>query len=96
VPNLNIHNCSGCLIEHVRTASCTTGAAAASTCTTTVTWTVAFPNANYTATCTIDNPTAVPYVLNTSSKAGASVVVTIANLTAVAASGTINCTAVHD
>lgn len=79
-----------------RVASCTTGAAAGSTCTTTVTWTTAFADTNYTATCTIDGPTAVPYVLNTSSKAGASVVVTIANLTAVAASGTINCGAQHD
>lgn len=79
-----------------RVASCTTAGAAASTCTTTVTWPAAFADANYTATCTIDNPTAVPYVLNTSSKAGASIVVTIVNLTAVAASGTLNCGAIHD
>jgi len=79
-----------------RVASCTTGAAAASTCTTTITWTTAFPDANYTAVCMIDGPTGVPYVLGSQSKAGASIVVSIANLTAVAASGTLNCKAQHD
>jgi len=79
-----------------RVASCTTGAAAASTCTTTVTWTTAFPDTNYTAVCMIDGPTGVPYVLGSQSKAGASIVVSIANLTAVAASGTLNCKAQHD
>jgi hypothetical protein len=82
--------------KHIRVASCATAAAAGSTCTTTITWTTAFADINYTATCTIDAPTGVPYVLNTSSKLGASVVATIANLTAVAASGTLDCVAVHD
>jgi hypothetical protein len=35
-------------------------------------------------------------VLGTQSKVGASIVVSIANLTAVAASGTLNCEGVHD
>jgi len=83
-------------LQTKRVASCTTGAAAASTCTTTVSWTTAFADTNYTATCTIENVTAVPYVLFYGTKAAGSIVVTIANLTAVAASGTIDCTAVHD
>jgi len=83
-------------IQTKRTGSCTTGAAAASTCTTTMTWASAFADVNYTVSCTIGNVTAVPYVLNMSSKVAASVVVTIANLTAVAASGTIECVAIHD
>lgn len=95
-PIINIGISQGSGFKHQRIASCTTGAAAGSTCTTTLTWTLAFADANYTAVCTIDNPTGVPYVLGTQSKVGASIVISIANLTAVAASGTLNCEGLHD
>jgi hypothetical protein len=86
----------GCGMTHQRVASCTTGSTIGNTCATVVTWITGFADANYTATCTIDAPTAFPYVLFTSSKTTGAVTVTIATLTAAAASGIINCTAMHD
>ncbi|GEM_PF-4884139 len=83
-------------IKHKRVAACTTGAAQFSTCTTTVTWTTPYADANYTCAAAMDNPTGVPWVLGTSSKAAGSIGVSIANLTAVAASGTINIVCMHD
>lgn len=94
-------NGTGCI--HVRTASCTTAASAGATCTTTVTWYsvgTSFDDTNYTAACTISggtgSVTGVPYVLNTSSKTTSAMTVTIAALTAAAASGTIDCIGMHD
>ncbi len=83
-------------MQHKRAASCVTGAGAASTCDTMITWPFVFDDTSYTATCTIDTPTAVPYVLSTKTKSVNQITVTIANLTAVAASGTLNCIGLHD
>jgi hypothetical protein len=82
--------------QHIRLGSCTTAAAIGATCDSTITWNTTFADALYTMTCTIDNPTNVPYVLSTNTKLAASIKVTIAALTAAAASGTLNCVAVHE
>lgn len=90
--------------QHARIASCTTAAAAGATCDTTANFNgAAFDNVNYTAVCTISGGagavTGVPYVLYTSNKLfspNVQFTVTIAALTASAASGTLDCIAVHD
>lgn len=82
--------------QHIRAASCATAAAAGATCDSTIAWNTVFADANYTLACTLDNPTNVGYVLSTKTRLAASSVVTIAALTAAAASGTLNCVAVHD
>jgi len=91
---------NGTGFQHQRTASCTTGAGAGSTCNTTVFWQANFTDTTYTATCTVSGGTGAvtgtPYVLNTSSKTASQIVVTIVNLTAVASSGTLDCIGVHD
>ena len=83
-------------VKHVRVASCSTGAGAASTCTTTVSWGSNFADTSYTAVCSIDTPTGTPYVLNNGTKTISGLSVVIANLTAIVSSGTINCIAFHD
>lgn len=95
---------SGTGFQHARIASCTTAAAAGATCDTTANFNgAAFDNVNYTAVCTISGGagavTGVPYVLYTSNKLfspNVQFTVTIAALTASAASGTLDCIAVHD
>jgi len=95
-----VHGVTGSGLQHKRTASCTTGAGAGSTCNTTVSWNVSFDDTSYTASCNVSGGTGAvtgtPYVLNTSSKTISQIVVTIVNLTAVASSGTIDCIAAHD
>jgi len=88
-------------IQTKRIGGCTTGAAQFNTCDTTVTWTTAFADANYTATCTGDAAGGgVPQIEGISisaAKVGASITVRTIALTAVAASfTTIDCTALHD
>jgi len=86
--------------QHQRTSACTTGSSAGSTCTTPITWGATFDDTSYTVTCTISGETGavtgVPYVLFTTNKTTTQTTVTIANLTAVAATGTLNCIGVHD
>lgn len=87
----------GSALQHARVASCTTAATANATCDTTVTWPVAFADTSYTVTATLDSPSGgVPLIVSTKTKTTTSVVVTIATLTAVASSGTINIVGMHD
>ncbi len=83
-----------------RTASCTTGAGAGATCNTTITWPATFDDTNYTASCTVSGGTGgvtgTPSIRNTASKTTTTMVVTIANNSAVASSGTLDCIAAHD
>jgi hypothetical protein len=81
-----------------RVTSCITAASANAACSTTVTWGVPLADANYTAVCTLDNPSFPSFVTFTSSKAAASLVVTIENApgSTSATSGTLNCFARHD
>lgn len=85
-------------VQTSRTAGCTTAASVGAICTVTVTWTTAFPDTSYTATCTGDTGTAGnPVVGGTGSKATTTMVVSTVALTAVAATfTTINCIAIHD
>jgi hypothetical protein len=85
--------------KHLRgTTGCTTAASVGAACTTVVTWTTAFADANYTATCTGDLITSgVPVNGGLTAKAAASVTFQTVATTAVAAKFTaIDCTAVHD
>lgn len=89
---------AGAGLQHIRVASCTTDVTLNATCDTTVTWAVAFADANYTATATLDTPTGtgIPMVMSTSAKTTTTMVVTILDIGAGASGGTINVTAVHD
>jgi hypothetical protein len=83
--------------KHKRVASCTTAASGNATCATTVTWTTAFADANYTLSCTLIGP-GTAFVLESGTPVAASATVTIMNApgSTTAASGTLDCVAVHD
>jgi hypothetical protein len=83
--------------KHKRVASCTTAASGNATCATTVTWTTAFADANYTLSCTLIGP-GTAFVLESSTPVAASATVTIMNApgSSIAASGTLDCYGVHD
>jgi hypothetical protein len=82
--------------KHTRIASGTTAGSLHDIASATWTFGTAFADSNYTITCTIDNPTGVPVVAYTENKAAASIDIVIIAGSAAAASGTLNCTAVHD
>lgn len=82
--------------QHKRVASCTTGSTALNNCNTTVTWTTAFADGNYTAACTAEGLNAIGHVSHQGNKLGASIVVALVTDTAVAISGFIDCIAMHD
>jgi hypothetical protein len=81
-----------------RVTTCSTTSTQFNTCNTTVTWTTAFADTNYTATCTLDGSNVAGGIANTGTKAAASIVVSVINFTSGTAltAGTLNCTAVHD
>jgi hypothetical protein len=88
-------------IQTKRTSGCTTAASIGATCDTTVTWTTAFADTNYTATCSGDVVTSgVPLLEGidiSAAKAAASITVRTYALTAAAAQfTTIDCVAFHD
>jgi hypothetical protein len=84
--------------KHKRVTGCTTGAVLGNNCETTVTWTTAFPDANYTPVCNLLGPATLGHLgaISTSAIAAASVKVQTVTDTAAAITGTINCIAVHD
>lgn len=86
----------GAGFKHTRIASGTTGGAIHDTASATWTFGTAFADTNYTIVCTIDNPTGVPLVASTDTKAAASINILIMAGSGAAASGTLNCLAVHD
>lgn len=87
---------SGTALQHIRTASCTTGITINASCDTTITWPVAFADANYTATALLDTPSGgLVFILSTKSKTTTTMVVTLVTLTAAASSGTINAIGIH-
>jgi hypothetical protein len=83
--------------KHKRVAvGCTTAAAVGAACTSAaLAWGTAFADANYTIACTLTGPTGQPHISSVAQIA-ASFTVTIAADTAVAATGTVDCIAVHD
>jgi len=98
---LSTGNGVGNLIQTKRTGGCTTtGGSSAFTgaCTTTVTWTNAFADGNYTVTCTGNGFAAgVPLLQGTGTILGASTIVQTQQATGVNAQFTnIECIAVHD
>ncbi|KKL68135.1 hypothetical protein LCGC14_2128000, partial [marine sediment metagenome] len=82
--------------KHARIASGTTAASLHATASATWTFTTAFADANYTLTATIDNPTGIPIVAHTDNKVAGSIDIIIMAGSAAAASGTLNCIAIHD
>ena len=89
------NNNTGCKAQRFG-ASCTTAAGAGSSCSTTLTWTVPFADANYTAVCLGANALGVPLLLNGTHNA-ASLSVGVVAVTAAAAQFTsIDCIAIHD
>ena len=87
-------NSSG--FKHKRFASGTTAASLHAIASATWTFSAAFADTNYTTTCTVDNPTGVPIVAYTITKLNTSINIVIMAGSAAAASGTLNCIAVHD
>lgn len=83
-------------LKHARFASGTTGTSIHDWVSTTWTFATAFANTNYTVACTIGNPTGFPIVAHTTNKQVGSIDIVIMAGSAAAASGTLNCIAVHD
>jgi hypothetical protein len=84
-------------LKHIRAAvGCTTAAAIGATCTgSAITFTTAFANASYTLACSLSSPTGQPHIVATA-RSAASFTVQIAADTAVAATATAECIAIHD
>jgi hypothetical protein len=87
--------------KHKRVSGCTTAASLSATCDTTVTWTTAFADGSYTATCTGDAVTSgVPMLegiaISAPKTGGAMTVRTISQTAAAAQFTTIDCIAAHD
>ncbi len=83
--------------KHKRGAvGCSTAAVAGAVCTgSSQAFSAAFPDTNYTLTCSLDSTTGTP-VVSSVSKSTSAFTVTIAALTAVSATGNYDCIAVHD
>jgi hypothetical protein len=77
---------------------CPTAAMIAATCTSAnLNWSTAFPDNNYSVTCSLDSVTNQPHLVKvTKLAAGAGITVTIAADTANAANAGVECIAVHD
>lgn len=79
----------------------TTGSCATTGCSVTLTWTAAFADANYTATCDVEDATAQSEttglrLARITSKIAASVTVAIDNFSGAGVTGTLGCVAYHD
>ncbi len=96
-PTVNTGVSQGSGLKHQRFgATCTTGGADGQQCGTTYTWTAAFADANYTASCTLTGVTNSPTVVAVS-KTATQIQVIIAGTSAVAASASgVDCIAIHD
>lgn len=96
-PTINTGVSQGSGHKHQRFGGlCTTGAVAGNNCTTAVTWTNAFADANYTVSCTGLTSSNVPN-LELESIAGAGFTIRIFAVTAAAATyATVDCIADHD
>ena len=95
------HNDSGFIQSKKNVAGCTTGSTAGSSCSSPVlvTWSVAFQDANYSATCTGYNPAGTPSApfIVSGHKLAASIVFNYFAITSAASSyASVDCIAVHD
>lgn len=88
----------GAGFKHNRsTTGCTTGASIGATCSSSVTWTTAFADANYTAICACNGVTSgVPVIGNVSTAASQLTVLTVATTASAAKCTNIMCIAAHD
>jgi hypothetical protein len=79
-------------------ATCTTGATAGNTCTTVLTWTSAFADANYTVTCWGSTPTGTLPVMaeNAAHTASAVTIVLQTEFNIASSYGAVDCIAIHD
>ena len=83
--------------KHQRVAGCTTAAGVNATCTVTLTWTVAFRDANYTPNCFATGTSGQGFVVATTVTASQIILFGVNNSAGVAYTvGTFNCTADHD
>jgi hypothetical protein len=96
-PTVNTGVSQGSGVKHQRFgASCTTAASAGSLCSSTLTWTSAFADANYTVSCVGSQAGGVP-ILTLSTKLAASIAITVWAATASAAQfASVDCIAMHD
>jgi hypothetical protein len=93
--NLNGGNVSPMKGQRVTTGSITNGTSSVVT----LTWTAAYADANYTATCTVQDSTAATAslsVVHIESVAAGSVGVRVQNTAASPVTGTLHCIAIHD
>lgn len=100
VQDLNVEggvtNRSGMQHERLAAAStCTTAAAVGAVCSFNLTWDVSFGNTSYTPVCSVKGTSGVP-VISSVAPTATDVGVTIAALTAAAATGDVACIAMHD
>ena len=91
-------NNDGSGFKHKRITSCSTTTTQFSSCLTTLTWTTAFADTNYTTTCTLDSPNVVAGIAYYGAKAAGSIQVATINYTngTAVTSGSVDCIAVHD
>ena len=82
-------------MEVLHLGTCTTGAAAGSTCTTGATWAHAFVDINYVIECTLEDATNTPVIIGTEGKTAAGFVLRIGTISAVASEGTAQCIGFH-
>jgi hypothetical protein len=84
--------------KHSRsTTGCTTGAAIGANCSSSVTWTTTFADANYTAVCSCSGVTSgVPVLGSVSTAASQLTVLTVATTASAAKCTNIMCIAAHD
>jgi len=93
---------NGAGYQTFRGAGGVTATAAVPAVTAVFTWPVPMANTNYTMVCLLDTPSpavapaAAPFIANVATKTATSFSLTIANTTATAAGGNINCIASHD
>ncbi len=91
---------NGISYGHSSSTTCPTGTGSGATCTFTVNWTNAFPDANYAASCTIISPSGSPSIQGIVTKSTVGVVVQVQNGTsnmAVASGGaSMDCVAIEN
>ena len=99
IPTLAVHTgvAAGQGLEHVHgSLGCTTAATVGAECTTSpIAWPASLIDSNYTAACSLEQTTGTPTIVNTQKNA-ATISITIYALTAVAASGSYDCIAMHN
>ena len=82
--------------KHMRVTGCTTGSNAGNSCTTAVTFTTAFADSNYTASCTLTGTTSLGHLGNTSVPTNTGFTINTVTDTNAAINGVVDCIAVHD